>query len=94
MTNEEAKKILIQDTESLKANPLVTVDDCLYEALEMAIKALETQPCENCAQRPKGKWLNSGMDLYCSNCNYNTNAYHLLGRFCPNCGAEMDGDEE
>lgn len=44
MTNEEARRILIQDTESLKANPLVTVDDCLYEALDMAIKALRYKP--------------------------------------------------
>ena len=41
MTNEEARRILIQNTESLKANPLVTVDDCLYEAFDVAIKALE-----------------------------------------------------
>ena len=40
MMNEEARKILIQNTESLKANPLVTVDDCLYEAFDIAVKAL------------------------------------------------------
>lgn len=41
MTNKKAKRILIEDTESLKANPLVTVDECLYQALDTAIKALE-----------------------------------------------------
>ena len=39
--NEEARRILIQNMESLKANPLVTVDDCLYKAFDTAIKALE-----------------------------------------------------
>ena len=56
MTNEEARRILIQNTESLKANPLVTVDDCLYEALDMAIKALEQQQrdCKTCKHSNNG----------------------------------------
>ena len=41
MTNEEAKEIIIKERDSLKANPIVKVEDCLYEALDMAIKALE-----------------------------------------------------
>lgn len=41
MTDTEARKILIQNMKSLKANPLVTVDDCLYEAFDKAINALE-----------------------------------------------------
>lgn len=45
--NEEARRILIQNMESLKANPLVTVDDCLYKAFDTAIKALEQQPSED-----------------------------------------------
>ena len=51
MTNKEAREILIQDKESLKANPKVTVDDCLYEALDTAIKALEfVEECERWAE--------------------------------------------
>ena len=46
MTNEEAKKIIIKERDSLKANPMVKVEDCLYEAFNVAIKALEQQPCE------------------------------------------------
>lgn len=41
MTNKEAKEILIKERDSLKANPLISVDECLYEAYDMAIKALE-----------------------------------------------------
>ena len=44
MTDKEARKIIIQNTESLKANPLATVDDCLYEAFDKAIIALESHP--------------------------------------------------
>lgn len=41
MTTEKAKKIIIKERDSLKANPNITVDDCLYEAFDMAIKALD-----------------------------------------------------
>ena len=41
MTPKEAKEIIIKERDSLKANPMVKVDDCLYEAFDMAIKALD-----------------------------------------------------
>ena len=47
MTAEEAKEIIIKERDSLKANPMVNVEDCLYKAFEMAIKALEQQICDN-----------------------------------------------
>lgn len=46
MANEEARRILIQEMESLKANPNVIVDDCLYEAFDTAIKALDQPSIE------------------------------------------------
>lgn len=51
MTNSEAKEIIIKERDSLQANPIVKVEDCLYEAFEMAIKVLEQQPCEDCVSR-------------------------------------------
>ena len=51
MSNEEAKEIIIQERDSLKANPAVKVENCLYEAFDVAIKALEQQPCEDCISR-------------------------------------------
>lgn len=41
MTNSEAKEIIIKERDSLKANPIVKVEDCLYEAYDVATKALE-----------------------------------------------------
>lgn len=43
MTVEEAKEIIIKERDSMRANPMVKVEDCLYEAYDMAIKALEQQ---------------------------------------------------
>lgn len=41
MTDKEAREIIIEERDSLKANPMVKVEDCLYEAFDLAIKALE-----------------------------------------------------
>lgn len=41
MTDKEATDILTKHVEGLKANPCVIVDECLYEAFDMAIKALK-----------------------------------------------------
>ena len=41
MTDKEAREIIIEERDSLKANPIVKVEDCLYEAFDLAIKALE-----------------------------------------------------
>lgn len=47
---------------------------------------IENAPLE----RPQGEWKMDSIGAYCSNCHthpdYTTN-------FCPNCGADMRGDE-
>jgi DNA-directed RNA polymerase subunit RPC12/RpoP len=66
------------------------------EALDMAIKALEQEPCE------KGKWLNkdaSGYRFYgkCSECGqeFCLNAWYAQNmKYCPNCGCRMIGVQE
>lgn len=40
MTDKEAEDILTKHVEGLKANPCVIVDDCLYKAFNIALKAL------------------------------------------------------
>ena len=41
----------------------------------------------------KGKWKNDGMGLYCSECGFSDNQYFGTP-FCPNCGADMGGEEK
>ena len=43
MTREEAKEIIVKERDSMRANPMLIVEDCLYEAFDMAIKALEQE---------------------------------------------------
>ena len=40
MTDKEAEDVLTKHVEGLKANPYVIVDDCLYKAFNIALKAL------------------------------------------------------
>ena len=88
MTNEEAIK-------AIKANYPGGGYENLRKALEMAIQELQEQKV--------GKWIlldecaNSG--YYCSNCHKKlvkegwSNTVKKI-KFCPNCGAKMEGAEE
>lgn len=65
------------------------------EALDMAIKALEQQ-----STRPTGRWIEKedyNLDTYyeCSECgaDYCIEGDILIHKYCPNCGAKMNGVE-
>ena len=67
-------------------------NDRHYEALQMAIKALE-EP-----KRKKGKWISNGReDCYeCSECHAvieGDEVYWRNNYFCYHCGADMRGEE-
>lgn len=64
------------------------------QALDLAIKALE--------ERPQGEWIvdeDNGILKYmkCSNCGkvaeWLDDGRQLLSNFCPNCGADLRGEE-
>lgn len=84
MTNEEAIEAL---TSNVVENP-----ELMYEALDLAIKALEQA-------RPKGKWIirpdrASDIEYRCSECGKiqfadDTNELN----YCCNCGSKMEVSE-
>ena len=57
-----------------------------YEALELAIKALE---------RPQGEWVDTNSGYKCSVCGesndyaYDEYKHKFTDYYCPNCGAKM-----
>ena len=64
-------------------------NDRHYEALQMAIKALE-EP-----KRKKGKWINGVCDQCGSHAPYWAMATtYYRSSFCPNCGADMRGEQD
>jgi len=77
-------------------------DEKFFEALDMAIKALEQEPktghwighrehCENLGVIPSGL----GAYKWCSNCDCGIDAkeWHRTDyNYCPNCGAKMESE--
>ena len=59
---------------------------------------LVRQPAADVAPVVHGRWnVVEGRRLdnaICSNCGRHFQAYYEAYRFCPNCGAKMDGGEE
>ena len=101
MTREETIKFLADKEHALRcALPFAKgdwFDETMKEiiALNMAIEALRQD------KRPKGRWIETCMaDVYqCSNCKKATKMDEfcdsdILRNFCPNCGADMRGEEK
>lgn len=88
MTKDVARRILIQDMGSLKANSLVTVDNCLYEALDLAIKTLEQTKWIPVSERPPEDYTHvlcqftlGGM----GECYLAHGAFHVVGGLVMTC---------
>lgn len=87
MTNKEAIAIL---THNWKYRELID-NSYQYEALELAIKALE--------ERPQGEWKDHSEDegyVECPICNHLTNCDGNIDElhYCWNCGADMRGGRQ
>ena len=83
MTKDEAIKICKQVRKYFKGGKLATDDtDAIYEALSMAIKALQ--------EKKTGKWIGDK----CSVCGEKRAWYGCNPKYCPDCGSSMRGEEE
>lgn len=56
------------------------------------------QPAADVVEVKRGEWKLKGQDIYCSVCG-NESAYNPFGAskfsdYCPNCGANMRGEEK
>lgn len=71
-------------------NPIWGIDD-VSKAFDMAIKALERQ---------HGEWIEDEeqnhveITFHCSECGYKAWGIEETTNFCPNCGADMRGDDD
>ena len=62
-----------------------------------AVTRVENFPAADVAPVQHGKWLYG--DYYdigdvCSECDWDSKMTHPSYRYCPNCGAKMDGGED
>ena len=96
MTKDEAKEKIINDFCRCRVWCELYPDMCQTESCEIwwALKAL--------SERPTGEWTwqladNGWVDHICSVCGYteNTDIHVSLGwKYCPNCGAKMEGADD
>ena len=66
-----------------------------YEAVNDFERIVDSVP--TIEERPKGKWIGfrTGNGLICVKCSECKTAYGFLKTpFCPNCGADMRGDNK
>ena len=75
--------------------------DAAWEAIEMAKDALRAREKSKDDLVKHGKWISNGRNTCsgsrykCSSCGHTTGYKHLrIYKFCPNCGAKMDGGDE
>ena len=79
---------------------------CDENWIPLNVDAVNAQPTADVVERKRGKWMkhNDRACWYCSECkednyyayswNNDTGKYEFQDHFCPNCGAEMKGEEE
>lgn len=66
-------------------------NNAYYKGLRDAKKILEDTPTADVVERKKGRWLNKGGKICCSECG-RTN--FLSPNFCPECGADMREEKD
>nr|DAP84108.1 MAG TPA: DNA-directed RNA polymerase [Caudoviricetes sp.] len=92
------------DAEALgigKANPDVFEDAEYAHGWNAAIEMIEATPAADVAEVRHGEWINTGAyvcgeyEFECTECGYtNWHTSEANEKYCPGCGARMDGDKE
>lgn len=54
---------------------------------------IETFPAADVAEVRHGRWIELSRSSKCSECEFETGRYEPARKFCPACGALMDGEE-
>lgn len=84
--------------EEIKACDVKFVEDIqIKKGLKIALKDIKAAKVADVQLVKHGRWIIKGQEIYCSECDtessYNSFGASQFTRFCPNCGARMDGDK-
>jgi len=98
MDNYIIKEIAIERIKRVKPHVVMSEYGVGYErGLKDAIGILNATPAAGVQPMKRGKWLinpNISHEPFCSECKETPCYRSFLPKFCPNCGAKMDGDAE
>lgn len=61
--------------------------------LSIARKTIDGLPAADVAPVRHGRWIELSRASKCSECGFETGRYEPPRRYCPECGALMDGNE-
>ena len=93
----EVKKRFAKRLDWLKRDIHDEYSRALYDCCEVDVDLIDEIPAADVAPVVHGKWdVVEGRRLdnaICSNCGRRFQAYYEAYRFCPNCGAKMDGGD-
>ena len=59
--------------------------------LQFCQEAIDMAPAIDAVEVVHGRWINQHWRNVCSECRYIV-GQHSQSKYCPNCGAKMDGD--
>lgn len=68
-----------------------TAPESWVDAYECFMEDVEEQPAADVVEVRHGTWIEDQEFFKCSECGYLTD--YRLSKFCPDCGAKMDGKE-
>lgn len=81
------------------ANPEVFVNPAYADGWNALLKIIKQAPVIDAAPVVHGRWLYHPDDLFpaegkqeCSRCHAEETMYICNEKYCPNCGAKMDGE--
>ena len=72
-------------------------NNCIHKAVCSIYRATGgVKKCEHFKEERKGKWDDSydGVTPYCTACGRSHRGMYRTPNFCPNCGADMRGEED
>lgn len=84
--------------ENIKAEQKNNANMGMSVICDWFIEAINNEPAADVQPIKHGRWIGNEV-IQCSNCNFtmNGNAYGKLVykcfKYCPNCGARMDGEQ-
>ena len=81
----------IKREDAMRVNPFASYDGVEFQEIVKAIPSADVAPVRH-GRWVNCEWVESGFKFVrCSECKHD-DMYRRMYKFCPNCGARMDGE--